>query len=302
MRHGVPTACIPDPLRHHCVRPYHDPHDVNYGGPHEQNAFTTDYDNGRMDGFVRARETCGNVLDPKDCIRELVGRHDGLPRPARDPQLLDLRARLRAPGPHVRAQRLVEPAGAPVPGLGMVGALHDRRRSVQLQLEHRGSRTPDRHRTGAAQAARLCVDRPHLPALPAPRQLGLLHEEGSRAGLRDRRDVLPVPRPGPAHARHLEPAAELRHGPPGQPAREHPRHQRVLHRRAQGTSAGGLVGDPERGRQRAPDLVDSRGPGLRHRPDQRDRAQPRLEQHRDLPRLGRLGRFLRPRRARRLSI
>src|SRR5262249_40139457 len=53
MRHGKPIECMPDPLRHRCVRPYHDSHDVDYGGPHDQGAFTTDYDNGKMDGFIR---------------------------------------------------------------------------------------------------------------------------------------------------------------------------------------------------------------------------------------------------------
>src|SRR5581483_2814276 len=45
MRHGVPVECMPDPLRHRCVRPFHDTHDVNYGGPHELGAFNADYDN-----------------------------------------------------------------------------------------------------------------------------------------------------------------------------------------------------------------------------------------------------------------
>ncbi|HUO73994.1 MAG TPA: alkaline phosphatase family protein [Solirubrobacteraceae bacterium] len=80
MRHDVPTVCAPDPLRHTCVRPFHDPHDINFGGPHEQNAYNADYDNGRMDGFVRARESCTNVLDPKDCIAtlstDMMGYHD----------------------------------------------------------------------------------------------------------------------------------------------------------------------------------------------------------------------------------
>jgi phospholipase C len=80
MHHGVPTVCAPDPLRDRCVRPFHDPHDVNIGGPHEQNAFDTDYDGGGMDGFVRARESCQNILDPKDCIANLtvdmMGYHD----------------------------------------------------------------------------------------------------------------------------------------------------------------------------------------------------------------------------------
>ena len=78
---GIPRGvCVPDPLRHRCVRPYHDPNDVNYGGPHEQTAFATDYDGGRMDGFVRARETCTNSLDPRDCVAtlppDMMGNHD----------------------------------------------------------------------------------------------------------------------------------------------------------------------------------------------------------------------------------
>ncbi len=81
MKNGVPAVCMPDPLRHDCVRPYHNTADINYGGPHEQQAFATDYDNGRMDGFIRARETCKNGLDPKDCIAllstDLMGYHTG---------------------------------------------------------------------------------------------------------------------------------------------------------------------------------------------------------------------------------
>ena len=78
--HGMPSVCVPDPLRHRCVRPFHDAHDLDYGGPHEQSAYNTDYDHGLMDGFVRARESCANVVDPKDCIAKLtldmMGYHD----------------------------------------------------------------------------------------------------------------------------------------------------------------------------------------------------------------------------------
>jgi phospholipase C len=80
MRHGKPIACLPDPLRGRCIRPYHDKHDINYGGAHENLAFVTDYDFGRMDGFIRARETCTNTLDPLDCEANLrpdmMGYHD----------------------------------------------------------------------------------------------------------------------------------------------------------------------------------------------------------------------------------
>jgi phospholipase C len=34
MRNGVPTVCVPDPAHGGCRRPYHDPSDVNGGGPH----------------------------------------------------------------------------------------------------------------------------------------------------------------------------------------------------------------------------------------------------------------------------
>jgi phospholipase C len=68
MRHGRITVCVPDPLRKKCVRPYHDPHDTNLGGPHEHIAFTTDLDGGKLDGFIRARQSCKNALDPPDCV------------------------------------------------------------------------------------------------------------------------------------------------------------------------------------------------------------------------------------------
>jgi phospholipase C len=33
MRNGKPTVCVPDPLAHRCVYPFHDPHLRNEGGP-----------------------------------------------------------------------------------------------------------------------------------------------------------------------------------------------------------------------------------------------------------------------------
>jgi phospholipase C len=79
-KHGQFTVCVPDPLHNDCVRPYHDPKLVNVGGPHDNPAFTTDLDGGRMDGFVRSRETCHNALDPYSCASALpvdvMGYHD----------------------------------------------------------------------------------------------------------------------------------------------------------------------------------------------------------------------------------
>jgi phospholipase C len=64
--HGPFTVCVPDPQHHDCVRPYHDRHNVNGGGPHMASSSTEDIDGGRMDGFIRAREG-GGTLQPTTC-------------------------------------------------------------------------------------------------------------------------------------------------------------------------------------------------------------------------------------------
>jgi phospholipase C len=54
---GIPHGiCVPDPESGRCVRPFHDPADLNYGGPHGAPAATADIDGGKMDGFVRSAE------------------------------------------------------------------------------------------------------------------------------------------------------------------------------------------------------------------------------------------------------
>ena len=55
MRHGVPTVCVPKPAGG-CSRPYHDPGDVNGGGPHGRANAVADIAGGRMDGFIRQRD------------------------------------------------------------------------------------------------------------------------------------------------------------------------------------------------------------------------------------------------------
>ena len=52
--HGV---CVPDPmLAGACVKPFHDPSDINYGGPHSVSGAVADIDGGAMDGFVGQAE------------------------------------------------------------------------------------------------------------------------------------------------------------------------------------------------------------------------------------------------------
>jgi phospholipase C len=54
---GIPPGvCVPDPANPPCVAPFHDPSDVNYGGPHSMGNALADIDSGRMDGFVAQAE------------------------------------------------------------------------------------------------------------------------------------------------------------------------------------------------------------------------------------------------------
>ena len=53
MKNGRPTVCVPDPLAHRCVRPFHDDLDRNVGGPHGPLNAIGDIDGGKMDGFIK---------------------------------------------------------------------------------------------------------------------------------------------------------------------------------------------------------------------------------------------------------
>ena len=66
MGDGRPTVCIPDPHAGHCVRPFHDSHLIDLGGPHTTWAAGTDIHGGRMDGFVQALRAGGQRL----CVRD----------------------------------------------------------------------------------------------------------------------------------------------------------------------------------------------------------------------------------------
>jgi phospholipase C len=66
--HGV---CVPDPLSGGCAAPFHDPSDLNYGGPHGASNAGADIDGGAMDGFVAQAEAgmrCANgATDNPNC-------------------------------------------------------------------------------------------------------------------------------------------------------------------------------------------------------------------------------------------
>ena len=89
------VPCVPDPVNGGCVKPFHDPHDKNYGGPHGQANATADMNctdpttraGCKMDGFVGQAEKGSNCTtnDPNcspctggsntQCI-DVMGYHD----------------------------------------------------------------------------------------------------------------------------------------------------------------------------------------------------------------------------------
>src|SRR4029453_3571564 len=90
MRDGRPTVCLPDPRVGHCVRPFHDTHLIDAGGPHTHRAAVADIDAGKMDGFAAAappprhRLCAGHSHDPtcvgtpvRRPVPDVVGYHTG---------------------------------------------------------------------------------------------------------------------------------------------------------------------------------------------------------------------------------
>ena len=86
MRDGVPAVCVPDPVTHRCVRPYHDSANRDDGGPHDRLDAVRDLDGGRMDGFIRQARAgrprvCATQIDAPSCSLDkrkpdVMGYHD----------------------------------------------------------------------------------------------------------------------------------------------------------------------------------------------------------------------------------
>jgi phospholipase C len=67
-----PNACVPDPANGGCVRPYHDPSDLNRGGPHGATNAVADVNGGLMDGFVAQAERGRR----RGATTDVMGYHD----------------------------------------------------------------------------------------------------------------------------------------------------------------------------------------------------------------------------------
>jgi phospholipase C len=69
---GFPAGlCVPNPATGSCDQPFHDPSDLNHGGPHTARNAAADIDGGMMDGFVaqaQRRVRCARPNSP-NCQR-----------------------------------------------------------------------------------------------------------------------------------------------------------------------------------------------------------------------------------------
>jgi len=84
--HPGKLPCVPDPLHHRCVHPYHDTADRNSGGPHGHGNANADVNDNKMNGFVPQallgrRLTCTHYPDAPYCSAgprpsDVMGYHD----------------------------------------------------------------------------------------------------------------------------------------------------------------------------------------------------------------------------------
>jgi phospholipase C len=65
---GQFTVCVPDPASGKCVKPWLDTRDTNSGGPHLYTDAVADIDHGKMDGFIKSRESGHADTDILGCI------------------------------------------------------------------------------------------------------------------------------------------------------------------------------------------------------------------------------------------
>ncbi len=83
---GIPAGtCVPNPFTKQCVKPFHDPNDENFGGPHGASNATADIDGGKMDGFIQQEQkgskiACNSNFDPACTLKQqqpdVMGYHD----------------------------------------------------------------------------------------------------------------------------------------------------------------------------------------------------------------------------------
>ena len=196
MHNGVPTVCVPDP-RSGDVRAAVStiPTIATAAGRTAPSAAVADIDGGKMDGFIASAERGAPRLPRSQRARTAPAayRRHGLSR--RSARLPNYWAYARD---FVLQDRMFEPnASWSLPQhLFMVSEWSAWCTSVgdpmscvnELQTpDFRPTSRSQRSARAPGRAARLRVDRSHLPAARAPRELGVLRDGRHRARLRQRR-------------------------------------------------------------------------------------------------------------------
>ena len=219
-------------------------------------------------------------------------RGDGIQDGCGHPELLGLREELRVAGPDVRAQ----PAWSLPAHLFMVSGWSARcsQPLVPGDLHERSHRSRPRTttRTRPTMAGPIsptsCTGATSRGATTSPRERNLTATTAQSPAPQSRR-TSGRPKPGtrcPTSSPSTRTASSATSGP-----------HRVSSLQPAAAPARRLLGRPRPQIQRPPaETPGQRRPVLGDEPDQRDHARPELEEHCDLPRLGRLGRLLRPRR------
>jgi phospholipase C len=83
---GNIAVCVPDPATGACVKPYHNPADLNHGGPHGVQPALADINGGKMNGFIAQAEAgAGCTSNSPSCspckagsasCTDVMGYHD----------------------------------------------------------------------------------------------------------------------------------------------------------------------------------------------------------------------------------
>ena len=220
--------CVPDP-RGGCVRPYHNPADRNYGGPHALLNAKRDIDSGAMDGFVRSAVAgtlgCTDRNDPY-CVRhgggiDVMGYHDSreIPNYWAYAHRFVLQDHMFEP---IRSWSLP----AHLFAVSEWSAICSRKGDPMscVDAPNQPAEPPDFKGDIRQTDPELRVDGSHVSAAQARCELALLRLQGRATRLRRRRgDDLRAGRAEREDARHLEPAAVLHHGARRPPTRQHHR-------------------------------------------------------------------------------
>ena len=73
-----PGTCVPDPATGSCIAPYHNPNDIEKGGPHGESNFEGDLNGGAMNGFVAEAEKAQGceTAGTAQCETDVMGYKD----------------------------------------------------------------------------------------------------------------------------------------------------------------------------------------------------------------------------------